>query len=260
MNATDIKKPRIKSREYPAVTLNAAVEFISKFKDFPMNKPISYEVAANVIGVSQATKSFKYSISAARQYGLISTSSGNKISFLETAKVLLYPTGDLQNENNLKMQCFKTPKLYGELIQEYEGRALPSETSLENILISQYGISPSTALTAAQIFIETAKEVGASQYGILNTNVNDIQVASDEVVKEDNNNIKSEQSDGKSKYTENLNDKKQSYDFEIPTLSGQSAIIKIPKGVTSKDLEYIKLHIEKMLPVFINNLMENLEQ
>ena len=117
------KKTRIKSKEYPAITLNQAIEFIEKLKDLPMSKPISYELAASTIGVSANTKSFRYAISAAKQYGLISTSSGNKIAFLEPAKKLLFPTEDAISISKIKFQCFTAPKIYSELIQEYEGKS-----------------------------------------------------------------------------------------------------------------------------------------
>ena len=44
------------------------------------------------------------------------------------------------------------------------------------------------------------------------------------------------------------------YNFEIPTLSGEAAIIKIPQSVSAKDLDFIQLYIENMLPVFLKNL------
>ena len=40
------KKSKPKSKDYPAYTLEKTVEFVSKFKDFPPNKPIAYDVAA----------------------------------------------------------------------------------------------------------------------------------------------------------------------------------------------------------------------
>ena len=85
------KKSKPKSREYPAVTLDAAVAFVEKFRDYPQNKPISYDVAAETCGVKATTNSFKYTLSSARQYGLISTSSGKTISFWSLQDGLLGP-------------------------------------------------------------------------------------------------------------------------------------------------------------------------
>ena len=80
------KKTKPKSREYPAVTLDTAIAFVEKLKDYPQNKPISYEFAASTCGVKTTTNSFKYTLSAAKQYGLIATSAGKTITLLDPAK------------------------------------------------------------------------------------------------------------------------------------------------------------------------------
>lgn len=64
------KKSKPKSREYPAITLNTAITFVEKFRDYPQNKPISYDAAAERCGVKATTNSFKYTLSSARQYEL----------------------------------------------------------------------------------------------------------------------------------------------------------------------------------------------
>ena len=66
------KKTKQKSKEYPAVTLEQAIDFTRRFKDYPKSKPISYETAAKECGVSVGTKSFRYTISSAKQFGLLS--------------------------------------------------------------------------------------------------------------------------------------------------------------------------------------------
>ncbi|MFR3285312.1 MAG: hypothetical protein ACLTR6_14135 [Clostridium fessum] len=50
------------------------------------------------------------------------------------------------------------------------------------------------------------------------------------------------------------------YCFTIPTLSGSVAKVIIPQNVTEKDLDFITLYIENMLPTFISNLKEELEK
>ena len=50
----------------------------------------------------------------------------------------------------------------------------------------------------------------------------------------------------------------EGYLFEIPTMGKKTARFYIPDGVTEKDIDYIKLYIEKMLPVFLDNLKTEL--
>lgn len=178
------KKSKPKSREYPAVTLDAAIAFVEKFRDYPQNKPVSYDVAADTCGVKATTKSFKYTLSSARQYGLISTSSGKTISFLEPARRFTRPTEGAAELQALKFECFKSPKLYSELISAYAGQSIPPLKTLENILVNQYGILPIVAKVAADTFIKTAAEIGAVQNGILDLTPEVSQVSSDNAAKE----------------------------------------------------------------------------
>lgn len=174
------KKSKPKSREYPAVTLDAAISFVEKFRDYPQNKPISYDIAAETCGVKATTNSFKYTLSSARQYGLISTSSGKTISFLEPARRFTRPTEGASALQALKFECFKTPKLYAELIAEYSGQSIPQPQVLENILVNHYDILPAVAKGAATTFIKTATEIGAVQNGILDLTLEPVESLSDD--------------------------------------------------------------------------------
>lgn len=162
------KKSKPKSKEYPAYTLNQSVDFVSKFKDYPFGKPIAYDVAAKALNVSADTKSFRYMISSARQYGLLSTASGKTLSLLEPARRLIRPTESEQAISALKLECFASPKVYGELINQYKGQSVPPINTLINILVTYHGILANVAKTAAQTFLDTANEVGAIKNGVLN--------------------------------------------------------------------------------------------
>jgi len=165
------KQSKPKSREYPAITLNAAIDFIEKLKDYIPHKPISYEIAAKACGVKTTTNSFKYTLSSARQYGLISTSTGKIITFLEPSKQLTRPTEGTEALQMLKIECFKTPKLNGELITQLNKHSVPSIKTLENILVNQYGIMPAAVNVAATTFLETAEQIGIIQNGILDLDI-----------------------------------------------------------------------------------------
>ncbi len=54
------KNIRVKSKKYPAVTLEETIKFLNTFKDFPISKPISYDTAAHCMGL----KEFKYKVAA----------------------------------------------------------------------------------------------------------------------------------------------------------------------------------------------------
>lgn len=247
MDATE-KKTKVKSREYPAVTLAAAIAFIEKLKDYPLNKPISYETAAGVCGVKITTNSFKYTLSAAKQYGLISTSAGKTITLLEPAKQFARPTKSQEELRLLKIECFKTPKLYAELIKEYEGQSLPQQQTLENILVNQYSILPVVAKGAAATFITNANDLSVVQSGILDLAIESdghekSEEKTDEMTADSGSKAKeivpfAEIAAGGEEFAAPLN---------IPFGDKRRAVLYMPMDATKEDAEYVRDMISLML-------------
>lgn len=247
MDTTE-KKTKVKSREYPAVTLAAAIAFVEKLKDYPLNKPISYETAASVCGVKITTNSFKYTLSAAKQYGLISTSAGKTITLLEPAKQFARPTKSQEELRILKIECFKAPKLYAELIKEYEGQSLPQQQTLENILVNQYSILPAVAKGAAATFITNANDLGVVQSGIL-----DLAIDSED---QEKGGEKTSETAG-----ESVSKVKEVVPFaeitaeedgfaaplNIPFGDKRRAVLYMPMDATKEDAEYVRDMISLML-------------
>ena len=251
------KIKKLRSREYPAFTLNETIEFVLSLADLIMLQSISYEAVAKQMNVSATTNSFKGKISAARQFGLVATSSGGTMSFLSAAKTFAFPTGTNDDIAQLKLQCFSTPKLYSELLNLYKDKPIPAQKSLENILTTRFGITSSAKEIAAKTFIETANEVGAVVGGILTL---DIQPTSTQRKVQDE-----EQSDSSATISANETAHTTRHDvgdfsFEFPTLSGKTARLVIPRDVKIKDIDFIGKSIQNLLPDFLENLKDEIEQ
>jgi len=242
------KKPEYKgkSKEYPANTLNQAIEFLMKLKDYPHDKPIAYSIAANEIGVSATTKSFTYLLSSARQYGLITTSSGKTLKILENARRLIRPTESEYIINELKKECFNTPKLYIELIQQYNEQSLPPLETLINVLINFHGILVKAAKSAAQTFIDTAFEVGVAQNGVLVFNMTSEPSANGD------NDVEDKQESSGPADIDTIGAESEGYDapLSIPFGEKKKAMLYMPIGVDKEDAEYalemIKLMFKKV--------------
>lgn len=242
------KKSKPKSKDYPACTLEKAIEFISKFKDFPPNKPIAYDVAAKECNVSATTKSFGYTLSAARQYGLIATSAGRSFTLLPAATRLIRPTESADVLRALKVECFSNPKLYGELISSYSGKSIPATSTLENVLITYHGILPAAAKKAAETFIDAANEIGVIQNGILDLDIEPIEEQAAPVDPENKNETFG---------TEAISEENPSVDNLTPVGEFASplnisfgdkrrAILYMPIDATQDDAEYVKAMIALM--------------
>jgi len=155
---------RERSVAYPYASWTDCKEFIKLIDSFRASQ-VSYDEAAKKSGVSIQALSFKAKLSASRQFGLIET-SGNVISLSNSAKKLLYPIGN--DEPQIALECFANPPLYLKLIGEYNGKSLPTEIVLSNVLMNDYAIARNAKDTAARFFIQNATEMGFVRAGVLN--------------------------------------------------------------------------------------------
>jgi len=255
---TNEKNSRPRSREYPAISLNQAIDYIMKIKSYPPNKPIAYSILANEHGLrNTSTRSFAYAVSTARQFGLI-TVSGQTLTLTDNARLILYPTNDDPTAIlGAKMDCFKKPNIYAELINDYNNRSLPSQSILENLLVTQHGIIDSVKGEAATAFLASANDAGAIVNGVFSV---DVDFNEDNTVE----NISVEQNITKTSQQEKPNVTSATIEKESTNLSGQRVLnipiadkadakLYIPSDITLDDVEYIKSMIDLMLKNYVKS-------
>ena len=244
---------REKSNLYPNSTWEDCLEFIKVVSDFCLST-VSYSEVAKKYGLSSIqTKSFTAKISTAKQFGLITTSSG-AIQLTQLAKDILYPTGDI---TALMVESFRNPPLYEKLIAEYDGKALPTKEIFENILMSKYKITKSAKSSAAQCFFTSADQLGIIKGGIFaysdTLNQSDVSTSNEHV---ENNEVKSDietqQLVSNNLSTSNSEQLKVNNSSEyivqnIPVSSGKVARIEIPIDAEEDDLWLIKDMLDVVL-------------
>lgn len=154
-----------KSAQYPKATWNDCLEFVKTVSAFNL-KAVSYGEVAKKYGLNSPTaKSFTSKVSTCKQFGLITTAGGNTIQLTDTCKRILFPTGE--DISSTIRACFGMPTLYNKLIAAYDGKAIPSKDLLANILMNDHKIQKSVKDHAAQMFIESAEQLGLIKGGIL---------------------------------------------------------------------------------------------
>jgi len=154
-----------KSAQYPKTTWNECIDFVKTISAFNL-KAVSYAEVAKKYGLNSPTaKSFTSKVSTCKQFGLITTSGGNTIQLTETCKRILFPTGE--DTRSIMRVCFGMPVLYTKLIAAYDGKAIPNKELLANILMNDHKIQKSVKDHAAQVFIESAEQLGLIRGGIL---------------------------------------------------------------------------------------------
>lgn len=247
MIENDCKRER--SALYPMITVDACFEIIELI-DKIGGKLYSTKAIADAVGMSEKTNSFRARISTLRQYGLISGSQG-AYQLTDISNDYLYPTHDEQKKD-AKLRAFLNVPLYKKLVEKYENQALPSPDKLANTLLGKdYGLTKSTKDLAVDNFISSLEQLGLLINGILLLKQSGDQTEDVTLKKTEENN----QEDiicNKSETESYSSDK--CYQFEIPALNGEAAVVRIPRNITNKDLDFIKMYIENMLPTFLDNL------
>ncbi len=267
------KKGLEKSALYPAVTIEQSIEFVKQIESLG-GKAVSYASILSLLKLSSpSTKSFLSRISASKQFGFITT-GGSTVQLTDSARHILNPTTD-DEKKRLLAEAFNKPPLYIKLLERFKNKALPQKEQLSNILMHEYHIIKSVKDRATECFIKSAESVGLLQNGILYAGLDENDIKNENICKNDkpiqikeNTDAQTEQITQPAQETQEQtqnqiqtqaqgqaqNNLKTGYNFEIPILSGQTAKFYIPDGVSEKDIDYIKLYVEKMLPVFLDNL------
>ena len=255
-NDTLNTKTREKSALYPAVSLSDCYEFISQI-DSLGGKSVSYASILNLMGLtSPTTKSFLSRISASKQFGFITTGSSTA-QLTDLARRILYPSAGEVEKQKLLIEAFSNPPLYAKLIGRFNDKAVPASGQLGNILMNEYRIIKQVKDNAAKCFLDSANYLGLLKNGILCMNEVSDQ-PQPEVFSQEEQSENLDSTERIQKIDESVRSQEEGYLFEIPTMGKKTARFYIPGGVTEKDLDYIKLYIEKMLPVFLDNLKTEL--
>lgn len=158
-----VRKRRGRSAAYPACTLEAAIDGMTKLKDNLGKGPYSRDEAAKALGYSGVTGASAGKIAACVHYGLL-VRTGNSYDLSDLANRILHSTSDAERGEAI-VEAFQTPTLYNKLLQAYAGQALP--TMLPSILIRNYGIVDRAAENVAKTFRETAEFAGFLHNGVL---------------------------------------------------------------------------------------------
>ncbi len=249
-----------KSSLYPAFSINDVIDFLELTKKYPAGRPISYDTMAEECGLkSSYTKSLKYKISSAKQYGCIETSD-RMITLTELGNTIIRPISDEELFES-KITAVKNPPLFKKLFEKYEGKPLPQQTALENILVRDYKITESSKKVAAETFIKCLDQVGAINAGVISfdliSNIS-IENKSIEVENENIEEIDASISSGVDNIQNNLSpiDIKCKEDYEapltIPMGNQRKAILYMPVETTKKEAEYVKA----MISMMFDNLYE----
>lgn len=225
MSENQIKISR--SRIYPRYDLGAVILFLGLIDKLGGVKVAQKTILAEMGKNSSNDPVFSGKISSAKQLGLLEANK-NTYSVTKSGKLLLYPTPET-DKNKLLLEAFKTPNLFKELIQRFDGKELPKSQSLGNILYNEYGISKNAKNRAAKVFIKSAETVGAIVNGHLKA------TTGDEVNQIDKNRETVSPFNIFGRLSNNKNEPQEMLTIPIPLSDGNDIRIAIPRNPKDKE-------------------------
>lgn len=144
--------PRLRSPNYPHVSLKDAIEMAGKIHSVDRTYTIEREVAAQHLGYTGITGPAGKMLASLLHYGLLEKVAKNQVRVSDTAVEVMYPDDQKQWEEALRRAAF-SPKLFSNLRERFPGDA-PSEASLRSYLVKQ-GFSDRAIKPAISAYLRT---------------------------------------------------------------------------------------------------------
>lgn len=241
---TNVIKQRRKSALYPSATIQECLEFISIIKKLG-GKNVTDKDVLKEIGISSPyTRSYAKRKSASRQFYLIKINK-NTFDLTYTGYRILDENIDNETRKDLLTDIFSTPAIYNNLILKYNGGRIPPLFELSEVLVNEFNIIRSATDNLIKCFTKSALYVG-----ILDKKTDILQ----KEIKQPSQNVSVLNPHKKNTPPKIPVKLEEGYMFKIPMLNKKQAILFIPEGVNNKDIDYIKLLFDTVVPTFLDNL------
>lgn len=144
---------RVRSPNYPALSLPDAIERIRAVYDKQQGTPEPREVVFEHMGYSGPSGRSMKAISALIKYGFLEDTKDGTLRVSNRAISILYPDPDEPNaKQEALMQAAREPSLFAKIFERWDGR--PSESSLEAFLIRE-GFNKNSVDSVSRAFYDT---------------------------------------------------------------------------------------------------------
>lgn len=163
----DVKKTRLRSPAYPAISLKEAIERVKALYDQDKTAVVPMETAAKHIGFAKAHGQAVMFLSALRKFGLVEYPSDGRVVITRRAvEILTFPEG---HERKVKaiQEAALSPVIYSELFDKYRDSGLPSDEAISAELIADSGFNPSAVVAFLEDFRDSLEYAGLLSNGVL---------------------------------------------------------------------------------------------
>lgn len=140
---------KMRSPNYPALTLPQALEAASKLWEAEKRTPVSSETAAKSMGYKSLSGPARVAIGAMRQYGLVDKTEKGHLRLSDLAVRALHADGEELLQ--ARIEAAQKPALFMELSETHSDA---SENAIRSYLITKKGFAEDGARKAARTFRE----------------------------------------------------------------------------------------------------------
>ena len=124
---------RIRSPNYPGISLPEAISRISMIHSKEQHLPASREVLARHCGYNGLNGASLKILSALGKYGLLEEVNGDKMRVSPLAMNILYPASDTEKAKSIR-EAALSPQLFAEMAEEW-GDGVPSDANMRSYLV-----------------------------------------------------------------------------------------------------------------------------
>lgn len=148
---------RVRSPNFPAISLPAAIERIEKIYAKEQTIPATRDTIAEHLGYSGMNGASLKVVSALLKYGLLEETKDKHLRVSQLALAIMHPADDQERDDALR-QAAEGPALFQRLNAQFEGRR-PSDTNLRSWLLRN-GFGASAVDSVISSYSETMDLVG----------------------------------------------------------------------------------------------------
>jgi hypothetical protein len=152
-------KGRIAAEALPRLPLSQVIRVAEVFHNYYAGGPVTWEDIAKALQYEPTSGYFRYVMSSAQAYGLISKQDSKAYTLTELGRKIATPFYEEERLEGVR-RAILTPTLLSQFYSFYDGHPLPPEQHLPAILESRFGVPHNRVGTSLQVIIDNAYYAG----------------------------------------------------------------------------------------------------
>ncbi|MGJ4729095.1 hypothetical protein [Luteimonas sp. SDU101] len=157
-------RKQVSAADLPKKPIEECINVARPIHEMYAGQPATWDELATAAGLGARSNNTKYAIWSAQAYDLL-IKSGDKYSLSETARKILAPNYPEERTEGI-VKAITVPTVFSKFYSEYNGKLLPQDDFLLNILENRYDVPRERAEEAKDVILANARFAGImSEHG-----------------------------------------------------------------------------------------------